>query len=142
MYFQRTTRQRQAILEELRAVMSHPTATELYEAVRTRLPRISLGTVYRNLDLLARQGLIRKLDVGEGQARFDGNPKRHPHVHCLCCARVADLEHVPDALEECKITELGGHEILCVRVAYIGVCPACRRAMSADELTKLREAWE
>ncbi|MGE5577510.1 MAG: Fur family transcriptional regulator, partial [Syntrophothermus sp.] len=52
------TRQRQIILEELKNVTTHPTADEVYEMVRRRLPRISLGTVYRNLELLAEEGII------------------------------------------------------------------------------------
>ena len=60
----RMTQQRQVILEELRLCRSHPTADELYSRVRRRLPRISLGTVYRNLETLAERGLIRKMEVG------------------------------------------------------------------------------
>ena len=70
---QRTTRQRQVILEELQKLQSHPTAAALYEIVRRRVPKISLGTVYRNLELLARTGLIRKLEFAGAEARFDGN---------------------------------------------------------------------
>jgi Fur family ferric uptake transcriptional regulator len=60
----RLTSQRQVILEELKKVTSHPTANEVYDMVRKRLPRIGLGTVYRNLDLLADKGIIRKLEFG------------------------------------------------------------------------------
>jgi Fur family ferric uptake transcriptional regulator len=60
----RLTSQRQVILEELKKVKSHPTANEVYDMVRKRLPRIGLGTVYRNLDLLAERGIIKKLEVG------------------------------------------------------------------------------
>ena len=58
----RLTTQRQIILEELSKVTSHPTANEVYDMVRKRLPRIGLGTVYRNLELMAESGLILKLD--------------------------------------------------------------------------------
>ena len=71
--FQRNTRQREVILEELRKLRSHPTAPVLYEIVRRRLPRISLGTVYRNLELLAKSGVVRKLELSDSEARFDGN---------------------------------------------------------------------
>ena len=75
----RKTRQRQVILEELQAVTSHPTAVELHELVRRRLPKVSLGTVYRNLDLLARMGVIEKLEHSGGEARFDANTAEHDH---------------------------------------------------------------
>ena len=72
--FQRKTRQREVIMEELAASKSHPTAAELYQTVRRRVPNISLGTVYRNLDLLSQAGTIQKLDTIGSEARFDGNP--------------------------------------------------------------------
>ncbi len=124
--FQRTTRQRRVILEELRKLKTHPSATDLYEIVRQKLPRISLGTVYRNLELLASSGEILKLESGGGQARFDGNPEHHHHVRCSVCGRVDDV-HQPvgdDALG--KIGTLEGYRIADYRLEFIGVCPQCR----------------
>ena len=74
---QRMTDQRRVILEELRATKSHPTADELYRDVRRRLPKISLGTVYRNLDILNKAGMINKLDFGSGQSRYDADLSNH-----------------------------------------------------------------
>ena len=68
----RNTPQRRIILEELCAVTTHPTAGELYGIVRRRLPRVSLGTVYRNLEVLYANGVINKLDYAGAEARFDG----------------------------------------------------------------------
>ena len=72
----RLTRQRSIILEELRAMGRHPTACELYDAVRGRLPRISLATVYRNLEFLSEKGLIRKITTAGRRKRFDMDPCR------------------------------------------------------------------
>ena len=83
------TRQRRVILQELQKVTTHPTADQVYDMVRKKLPRISLATVYRNLDLLAQDGLISKLDGG-AQLRFDGNPADHYHIRCTRCQRVDD----------------------------------------------------
>ena len=141
MGFQRKTRQREVILEELREVASHPTATELYERVRARLPRISLGTVYRNLDLLVRQGLVQKLESGSAQARFDGNPDRHQHVRCVRCGRVADVQEGPAVQAQGAIRQLSGHEILGLRVEYVGICPACGEEISPDERVRLQRRW-
>ena len=88
----RLTNQRQVILEELRNVKTHPTASELYDMVRQRLPRIGLGTVYRNLELLADCGIINKLETGGEQKRFDGNPGPHYHIRCTTCGRVDDID--------------------------------------------------
>ena len=89
--FQRITRQRVVILDELRKVRCHPTATGLYEIVRRQLPKVSLGTVYRNLELLARMGTIRKLEFSGTEARFDGDIGRHDHIRCVRCDRVDDV---------------------------------------------------
>jgi len=122
----RNTKQRQVILEELQKLNSHPSATALYEIVRERLPNISLGTVYRNLDLLARKGLIRKLNTGQNEARFDGITEQHYHVCCAQCGRVDDLYDVPVEVNESRIGELQGFEILGHQLQFIGICPDCK----------------
>ena len=88
----RLTTQRQIILEELGKVTSHPTANEVYDMVRKRLPRIGLGTVYRNLELMADNGIILKLEVGGTQKRFDATVDPHYHIRCLSCGKVNDIE--------------------------------------------------
>ena len=128
----RHTRQRQVVLEELKKLTSHPTAADLYEITRTRLPRISLGTVYRNLELLAETGVIQKLDVGGSEARFDGNPERHYHVRCIHCDRVDDVHHVPDEVIPGEVERLAGYEIVGYRLDFIGVCPQCQGRPNAQ----------
>lgn len=81
----RNTRQRLVMLEE---VTSHPTATMMYDAAGRRLPQVNLGTVYRNLKVLAENRVARRLDIGGGQARVDGSPERGYHVRRVRCARV------------------------------------------------------
>lgn len=122
----RMTRQRQIILEELRKVTSHPGADEIYGMVRKRLPRISLGTIYRNLERLSRTGEIQKLESGGGQKRFDGNAQHHYHIRCLECSRIDDVELSRlDTIESkaaCKTDFLiAGH-----RLEFVGLCPNCR----------------
>jgi Fur family transcriptional regulator, ferric uptake regulator len=124
--FQRRTEQRQVILEELRKLYCHPTATDLYEIVRHRLPRISLGTVYRNLDLLARMGTIQKLEMAGAEARFDGDPTRHDHLRCVRCGRVDDVDGGPLDLSPAPHHDFRGYEVLGRRLEFFGVCPACR----------------
>jgi len=87
----RLTNQRQVLMEELRKVSTHPTADELYDLVRERLPRTGLGTVYRNLELLSECGIITKLETGGKQKRFDGNTSPHYHIRCNTCGRVDDI---------------------------------------------------
>ena len=125
---QRNTPQRRVILEELTKIESHPTAAMLYETVRRRLPRISLGTVYRNLDLLADAGIIRKLELVGSEARFDATVERHEHVRCVECGRVDDLRGV--AMEEPDLTAgvFGGYQVVGYRIEFLGICPECAKA--------------
>ncbi len=87
----RMTRQRRLILQELRKSKSHPTADEIYLMVRDQLPTISLGTVYRNLEILSEIGYILKLEGCGSQRRYDGDTGNHYHIRCLRCGRVDDL---------------------------------------------------
>ncbi|MGJ3524152.1 Fur family transcriptional regulator [Nitratidesulfovibrio sp. D1] len=120
----RMTKQRMVILEELRRVHSHPTADEIYGMVRQRLPRISLGTVYRNLDLLAESGDILKLESAGSQKRFDGNITPHQHVRCTQCGRVGDVME-PVRVPDITGARAPGFIILSGRVEFEGVCEVC-----------------
>ncbi|MGE4552308.1 MAG: Fur family transcriptional regulator [Desulfovibrionaceae bacterium] len=123
----RLSKQRKVILEELRKVDTHPTADEVYDMVRRIMPRISLGTVYRNLEFLCAQGLALKLGAPGAQKRFDGNPKPHCHVRCLVCSRVADIP-VEVALPPLPEHADCGYDIQGCNVEYVGVCPRCRNS--------------
>ena len=122
----RVPRQRQVLLDELCQVRTHPTADELYQMARKRLPRISLGTVYRNLELMAENGMIQKLEVGGTQKRFDGNAEPHYHVRCLKCGRVDDLEMALSEDVEALARQQTGYSILRHSLEFSGFCPACR----------------
>ena len=121
----RMTRQRQIILEELRKTDTHPSADEVYETVRKRLPRISLGTVYRNLEILSELGEIQKLELGGDLKRFDRKPNKHYHIRCMNCGRVDDapiapLNQVEDELYGATVYTIIGH-----RLEFEGLCPQC-----------------
>ena len=130
--FQRNTKQRTILLEELRKVETHPTARELYEAVRERLPKISLGTVYRNLDAMAQMGEILRLQVGD-EARFDGNASLHYHLCCDECGRVFDLPAEQIKIEIDVPSTIDGHRITRHRLQLFGVCVDCLALNIADE---------
>jgi len=121
----RLSKQRKVILEELRKVKTHPTADEVYDMVRKIIPRISLGTVYRNLEFLSSKGLVLKLGAPGAQKRFDGTPEPHPHIRCAICTAVADVEceiEVPEIPSSCT----SGFKILNTNVEFVGVCPKCQ----------------
>lgn len=126
----RNTPQRQVVLEELRKLTSHPTASEVHEIARQRLPKISLGTVYRNLEILTRQGVIRRLDSVGAEARFDADVTEHHHVRCIRCGSVGDVHDLPTDPTREDIRHLGGYEILGYRLLFEGICPPCNGAQA------------
>ncbi len=130
----RNTKQREVILEELSKVTSHPTADELYEMVRKRLPNISLGTVYRNLELLSESGAIQKLDLSGTQKRFDANTENHYHFRCKGCGRVDDVPGEPIPIIDRYVTEMRDYQVDSHRVEFTGFCPECRMRMQEQEL--------
>ena len=132
----RMTRQRRVILEELRKVNTHPSADEIYEIVRKRLPRISLGTVYRNLEILSESGDIQKLEPGCALKRFDGNPTEHCHIRCVRCDRIADAPMIPDLEIDLGRVNSTDFEILGHRLEFLGVCPICSDKSNPDASRK------
>ena len=132
----RLTQQRAVILEEVRKAYHHPTADEIYVNVRKKLPHISLGTVYRNLDVLAECGLIKKIEPDFPQMRFDGNTKEHFHITCLRCGRIEDapIEPMGDSLEnlENALGNLTKYGIFGHKLEFIGLCSKCREKEKGD----------
>jgi len=120
------TRQRRLILEELDAPGRHPTADAVYQRVRLRIPNISLGTVYRNLEILSQAGLIRKLYIGSGQKRYDRVLHKHYHVRCVQCGRISDLPAGPFGDLEAAAGEISSFDILGHELEFEGLCGQCK----------------
>ena len=138
----RMTLQRKVILEELRRRNAHPTADMLYAEVRKRLPRISLGTVYRNLEVLTALGEIQTLEMSGSQKRYDGIPEKHYHIRCIHCERVDDapiapLNQLEDALYGATVYTIMGH-----RLEFVGLCPECSRNEEVRSLAEKAFAQE
>ena len=140
----RLSKQRQVIFEELQAHTDHPTATELYEEVRKQIPNISLGTVYRNLEVLTQHGLIREVEVSGTQKRFEKIKDDHYHVRCIQCGRVEDITYLicnksegvccggssdDDrsciANQEDIVAEHSGFKIVGHKLEFFGFCDQC-----------------
>ena len=99
------SRQRESIKEYLMSTTEHPTADTVYLHVKEEFPNISLGTVYRNLNLLADLGEAIKITTPEGGDRFDGNTNPHYHVVCTSCGKVDDLHLDQEQIE--AVNKLG-----------------------------------
>jgi len=141
----RMTLQRKIILEEVRKTHTHPTADEVYANVRKKIPRISMGTVYRNLDILSKIGLLHRIEPGQGhpQMRFDGNTEDHYHITCLRCGRIDDvpvnspdgvLDHLTKALLKATEYQVAGHHL-----DFYGLCPQCMEEEEPSIGAKMKE---
>ena len=122
----RMTRQRQIILEEIKGSMKHLTADEVYERVRRRLPKISLGTVYRTLELFFETGLINRLEVTGMPKRFNGNVRNHYHIQCIKCGRIDDAPLKPLEDLDNKLQKKSNYKILGHSLKFVGICPECK----------------
>jgi Fur family ferric uptake transcriptional regulator len=113
-------------------VTSHPTASEIFNAVRVQYPKVSLGTVYRNLEVLAAEGLIQRLNSPGAEARFDGNVACHHHLHCSACGRVDDLMLFSRNLLEDLPDDPHGYKVTTYNFEVIGLCPSCQEKYHRD----------
>jgi Fe2+ or Zn2+ uptake regulation protein len=121
---QRTTRQLAAVYDALAASHDHPTADELFQRVRRILPRVSLGTVYRNLDKLRDQGRLRVVRLKGGQAHYDAMTDAHDHFVCEHCGAVVDLPSRA-AAPNAGALRAAGYEVHWHTTALYGACQQC-----------------
>jgi len=122
---QRFTEQRAAVYRFLIATDAHPTADDVFTAVRGDIPDISLATVYKSLETLVGCGLAMKLTYGDGSARYDGRTDPHHHARCLVCGSVID---VPGRLDPAIWQRLGPVRDFAVegyRLELVGHCHTC-----------------
>jgi len=120
------TSQREIILKELQDSHQHLTADELYERVKKFMPRISLATVYRNLETLSEAGIIGKLEISGRQKRFDADVHPHDHIFCLQCQRVDNIEFDRNLVNPAAVASDKGYRITGYRVEFKGICSSCR----------------
>ncbi len=134
---QRFTEQRAAVFRFLTGMVSHPTADEVFLAVRGEVPGISLATVYKSLETLVGCGLAHKLSYGDGSARYDGRTDPHHHARCLGCDRVMDVPgHLPDQDLEGMGQGPGGFSVTGYRLELLGYCSDCGTAAPPSEIAR------
>src|SRR5438105_11874634 len=111
----RLTRPRRIILDVVRASDAHPSAFMVYRQVRRRLPRVSLATVYRNLRMLAAEGVLSERADAAG-TRFDGNTAPHDHSTCVACGRIYDVPARETGAAAARLASRAGFELLSQRI--------------------------
>lgn len=129
---QRFTEQRAAVFRYLTSTDKHPTADEVFLAVRSEVPAVSLATVYKSLETLVGCDLALKLTYSDGSARYDGRTDPHHHARCLACSRIFDVpgDLPPDELSGLKERADGFH-VTGYRLELTGYCSRCGPAADA-----------
>jgi Fe2+ or Zn2+ uptake regulation protein len=122
----RNTLQRRLVYEAVAGTHAHPTAEWVYERVRRQMPRVSLGTVYRNLQLLVSEGRLRSW-TRDRTTRFDADLDPHDHFSCRRCGLLLDLSRAPRVFPEERKLRARGHEIEERVLEFVGICRECRR---------------
>lgn len=122
----RITPQRKAILEFLASSNEHPTAETIYKAIEDNFPGMSVATVYNNLKLFTKIGLIREMNYGDASSRFDFFTELHYHAICRNCGQITDFYY--PGLEDVEMAagKLTGYNIDSHRLEVYGLCPKCQ----------------
>ena len=124
------SKQREMIVEYLKSTKDHPTAETVYMNVRSANPKLSLGTVYRNLNQLCETKLINKIDVGNPMVHYDGNTDPHIHFICQQCGQIIDI----DIDENAIVTQFQNHlhhQIKKIQIQMSGICQNCSQDQAA-----------
>lgn len=128
MQTRRTSKKRQSIYDALCATTAHPSAEQLYAQLKPEMPDLSLGTVYRNLNVLIEDGLIITVGNVNGEVRYDANTSNHSHFICTKCGRVDDVfldlsidSRYPE-VEDITGGKVNGHTL-----NYFGLCDNCSK---------------
>ncbi|MDR1939959.1 MAG: transcriptional repressor [Clostridiales bacterium] len=124
----RMTKQKEAVKKAL-AELGHPTAEELYASIKNAYPMLSRATVYRNLGLLANDGVVdRVIGMPDGGERFDATTSPHYHFICLKCGAVSDIDIAYKSDEDRQIEERYGYRVTGHKANFFGYCDKCAGA--------------
>lgn len=120
------TPQRIAVYNYLKSTTQHPSAETIYKAIYNAYPCISLATVYKTLKKLAEVNLIQEINVGEGNFRYDGNPDPHPHIQCICCGKVDDINNLSFDNLNSIAEKHSEYKVIANKVYFYGYCNKCK----------------
>ena len=121
------TRQRRIVLDAVQAGDHHPTAAEVFDAARKKMPGISFATVYNSLRYLKEAGLVHEITFGKGASRYDRETERHDHAMCSACGKLVDFD-LPATVELMRSAARASRfKPEKVQLTLVGLCPGCRQ---------------
>lgn len=126
------TPQRIAVYKYLKSTTEHPSAETIYKALQEDYPTMSLATVYKALKTLVEVNLIKELNVGEGNFRYDGNVKEHPHIQCVNCGKVDDILGITFSNLNEDVAPFTDYNVLSNKLYFYGICKECSGIKDSD----------
>lgn len=123
----KVTPQRIAIYQVLYGQNEHPTAEMIYQSLRRDHPTMSLATVYKTMEIFEKIGLVKVLDTGDDCSRYDWDTHNHPHMRCVVCKRVDDLDGMDMDDTLTKVEHLSQYKVTGQQITFEGICPECQR---------------
>lgn len=121
------TPQRYAIYKYLKSTKSHPSAEMIYDDLKANYPTMSLATIYKTLKTLIELGVVIELNVGEDNFRYDANTSQHPHIVCLSCGRVDDIENADFNFLDTEVEKYTNYKVDTHQLYFYGICPECQK---------------
>lgn len=128
----RYSHQRESIYHTVCQSHAHPTALMVYEALKGDMPRLSLGTVYRNLNQLSDAGRLKKIPLPDGSCRFDGTTHAHSHIVCQDCGCVADVTPPSIARLKTEVEDATKFSVSSVDLVLYGRCQLCHTGQASS----------
>ena len=125
----RYSKQRDAVMKVLDKINYHPTVDEIYDIVRKKYPKVSLATIYRNVEQLTQMNKIWKIELPNEPARYDGNMEKHHHVRCSKCNAINDVwieKEVTDLIDIGSIKNR--FSITSFKIEFEGICENCQES--------------
>jgi len=122
----KVTPQRLAIYNMLAGTKSHPNAEMIFNALQSMYPTMSLATVYKTMEILKEIGLVQILNAGEDSFRYDADTSNHPHVRCIECGQVEDVDNIDSTVFIDQVSQGTKYQLLGQQFYFYGICPDCQ----------------
>jgi len=123
----KVTPQRLAIYKMLSSTKSHPNAEMIFNELQPMYPTMSLATVYKTMEILKEIGLVQMLNASEDSFRYDADTSNHPHVRCMECGRIDDVDNIDSEEFVNQVSQGTKYQLTGQQFYFYGICPECQK---------------